>query len=55
MIYIGVDHFFAYTMPWLKMSTSTYKDQMYELPSGDFGNAIDDQVLAEILLLTEVI
>jgi len=54
MIYIDVDHFFAYTMTWLKQSTPTYQEQVYETPSGNHGNAIDDQVLAEILQLTEV-
>jgi len=53
MIYLDVDGFFAYTMGWLKQSTPTYQSQVYELPSGDYGNAIDDQVLAQILGLTE--
>ena len=55
MIYIDVDRFFAYTMTWLKYSAPTYEAQVYKLSNGDHGNAIDDQVLAEILLLTEVI
>ena len=54
MIYLNVDGFFSYTLGWLKQSTDTYVAQSYVLPSGNFGNAIDDQVLAEILGLTEV-
>lgn len=51
MIIVDTDGFFAYTIGWLKQSTPTYQSQVYQLPSGNFGNAIDDQVLAQVLFM----
>jgi|WetSurSiteA1Bulk_404760.scaffolds.fasta_scaffold539631_1 hypothetical protein len=52
MIILDLDHFYAYTMPWLKQTNSTYNAAQYCV-GDDWYNAIDDQVLAEILGLTE--
>lgn len=54
MIVIDIANFYAYTMPWLKQFNNAYDSAHYQLGSGDYGDAIDDQVLAEILGLTEV-
>jgi hypothetical protein len=53
MIVIDIGAFYAYAMPWLKQFNSSYNVAVYRDEVGDFHNAIDDQVLAQILGLTE--
>jgi hypothetical protein len=54
MIVLDVDRFYASTMEWLKQYDNVYAEGEYQDKAGHCHNAIDDQVLAEILGLTNM-